>query len=399
MRDGGHLLNLNPYNLNPGLAKAVERLANKPSPKSRLSVYKHFEEGHLIIAVEEIPEEFSHSVNWQEDPENISINIKTSVAQNGKRYLLAFTDLRSLHKRFRSYHPYIIVSCRAALEQSILHGLNGLILNSGGPAAIISSSQAKRLLRKLSSASGIFHRDQISEVRNEGYWDVDFDRALEFAEVGDAKQAVELLKRTVARHPGFVSAHWHLALSHYDLGEYEEAIVEARIISQLKSSHSGIDLLLARCYFRKNDFEQALEYYLLAQKSDPENQAILEELATIYLRIQRYHEAILCYEELLKFSAQETVYLSLGEAQIQAELYEEAIISHKLAIELYPENAQLLLGLARSYALNGELKAAIGSLERAVELNVEILESLFADEEFLELHGHNEFRRLASFYQ
>ena len=79
--------------------------------------------------------------------------------------------------------------------------------------------------------------------------------------------------------------------------------------------------------------------------------------------------------------------------------YENAILYFRQSLEKNSKAEHVYYSLAASYALKGDIVAALLNLQKAVELNEE--NRIFAknDEDFTPLHGHREFSELTGWNQ
>ena len=376
---------LNPYNLNPELTRAVIGLSESPSPSSRLQFYTSLRQGHIIIAVEDIPEEL-RKTGIADPSSTLAINIKTSLLEDGRRFLLGFTDLQAIQNRYSSHQPYIIVSTLTALEQACCYGLSGLLINPAGPSAILTARQAKRIIDQ--------HNDR-GETRSK---EQDLESARQYRDVGDLKQAQEILERLVASYPAYFSAQYELAVTYAQLDCIDKALFQLETLLGATSDFEDAPLVYARLLMKVERFEEARDQLQAVNKDN--NQEIRDALlAECYLELSQPKEAAKLLEQLLSESGSEKYYVQLGRALLESKNFEEAIVHYRTGIELYPDSAELHHGLAKALSLNGHITDAIHAVEEAIQLNSELLRSIFEDEEFEQLHDSHDFRRLASYFQ
>ncbi len=192
---------------------------------------------------------------------------------------------------------------------------------------------------------------------------------------------------------------------------FEPHLVRARLLltaQRIKEAHGELSYVLTQkpdCYEAvllsgilkemsgKN--EEAMQLYLLlVGKSDKkwlrtdahhERDAVLG-LAGVYVRLQRYEDAIALYEQLLqKLPRSAMLWAQVGMAQSMLERTADAIRSYEKAVELSPGMGEFLGRLADLLRGAGRLDEAVARYERILEVVPSGPGHVFADVRLAEI--------------
>ena len=96
-----------------------------------------------------------------------------------------------------------------------------------------------------------------------------FDEANYDIGLNQWESAKEKLEQAIKSSPNFVKAHLFLANTYYQLGEFENAIVEYEYTQQQASFPFKTHHYIAKCYFETGAFDnaiQSLDIYLANEK-------------------------------------------------------------------------------------------------------------------------------------
>jgi tetratricopeptide (TPR) repeat protein len=104
----------------------------------------------------------------------------------------------------------------------------------------------------------------------------------ELRRAGALKEAVDVCRAGLARHPGYVSARVTLGRALLDLNDLDNADAELRLV--LKQSPDNLAAVRARAdiFRRRGDLDSALSYYRVAlglARNDPDLERVVDELS------------------------------------------------------------------------------------------------------------------------
>lgn len=189
-------------------------------------------------------------------------------------------------------------------------------------------------------------------------------------------------------------------------GQYDEAIASFEKCLTYKTDQDAVYYALSGLYLIKNQTQKSSEYIQKAADLDPKNKWYIQELAYMYFDQKNYPEAIRNFEKLLKLEPQNTEWLygyaetlskagktgdaikALDRMESQLGIQPELSIQkfklyldskqeskgvdelHK-ALQLYPQNTQLLGTLIDHYFRTRQESKAIALLEQLVSSDSE----------------------------
>lgn len=217
---------------------------------------------------------------------------------------------------------------------------------------------------------------------------------------GQLDEAISAYRLSIIHEPGNVNAHRRLAEIFTWRGSFREAADQYRELIQLREDNPLYHLNLGRVYDRMKDQKNAVIEYEAAIRLDPNNLEGHRELARIYLRGSQPAKAEQHYKEVLRIYSEDdiarnaliTLYVKqkryddlttfvkdwlerapddpqrhyrLGIVYEFKKEYGLAIDEYKIATELQPGNAKMLLALGRTYMKSGRISESREILEAA----------------------------------
>jgi len=126
-----------------------------------------------------------------------------------------------------------------------------------------------------------------------------FDRATDFARIGDGDQAVRLYREALALDPAYYEAHYNLAHELNARGRVDEAIEHWRSALRIYSGAAPAHYNLALAYRETGDIERAIHHMRQALATRPDSLNDRLQLAELLLSAGRIERATELYEEVL----------------------------------------------------------------------------------------------------
>ena len=111
-------------------------------------------------------------------------------------------------------------------------------------------------------------------------------------EAGDLPQTIEILTTLVGHQPDFGPAHLLLARSHYELGQWDEAIVGYKRVIELEPGVPIAYLDLGVALVEVGDLDSASGYFKKAVSMQPDDADAYYNIGAIFVRAGRVDEAI-----------------------------------------------------------------------------------------------------------
>jgi tetratricopeptide (TPR) repeat protein len=162
-----------------------------------------------------------------------------------------------------------------------------------------------------------------------------YQKALQFERAGDNEKAIEHLQRAIALHPRFTLALNHLGTIHHRLGKLDEA---------------------------EKAFSAAVEI-------EPESYELRLNYGVVLLKNKHYTAAEAQFQQALKIKDKPLAHLFRGKTLIHMGRYADAENELQIVIKVGgDETAMAYRFLGASYIERGELRLAVGALEKYLSL-------------------------------
>jgi tetratricopeptide (TPR) repeat protein len=146
------------------------------------------------------------------------------------------------------------------------------------------------------------------------------------------------------------------------------AIEQYREIHRLDPADHESALWLARLYRLKNDHDHAEEVLRGVLKSDPENEAAVEQLTQLLMDEGKNEEAIALLEGISAHSSSAAAFDLLGDAYTQAHQLEKAEQAYRKATEMDPSELSHQRGLGQTLMAEEKYADALGVYQKLSDL-------------------------------
>lgn len=160
---------------------------------------------------------------------------------------------------------------------------------------------------------------------------------------------------------------YHEGLRAYLKGDYTVAENKANSVISLNAKHDGALYLLSKVYYDQGRLDESAKFLLKAGDADPKNTYLLSEIAFMYSSLEKYNEAGLIFEKLIKSNPQEMPYYFGGiENYLQAKNYKSAIRIVSLQESIFGTTIETHLNRYKIFMAQDDLKKAIQELEAGI---------------------------------
>jgi tetratricopeptide (TPR) repeat protein len=166
-----------------------------------------------------------------------------------------------------------------------------------------------------------------------------------------------------------------LGESYYLEGKYTDALAELIKAEQFYSEDPTLHNDLGLVYKEKGEYEKALFHFKKSLKLKPQYPEVLNNMGTVYSLLERWDEAIACFDGARADLLYKTPYIALNnlglvyyekkEYNRSVQLYNEALKATPPFAKVY--RAGVHRGLGRTYMAMGNYKEALLSLEEAIK--------------------------------
>lgn len=182
------------------------------------------------------------------------------------------------------------------------------------------------------------------------------------------KEAIDILTSLNTNYPKWADPYYFLALAHLRQGEVELAQKACGEALQLSPANSRYHTIQSQIYLMKGESTKAGQEATTALKLDNRNFAAARLLAKALLQEKRFDEAIKLISKIRETVPDDIEMIgSLGLAYAGAKKTEEAKTTFSRLMELAPDNSKAL-AILTSLSAEGDVKAAIGIVEKQIQL-------------------------------
>lgn len=163
-------------------------------------------------------------------------------------------------------------------------------------------------------------------------------------------------------------SHYLKARAYEKQGDLGSAIIEYKKALEYDPSSITLKKSLAYCYLYNNEEELGLSILLPLAKTQ-KDAGLWRTIGDIYHKNKRYKIAIEAYKRGLEIKEDINLLYNLAEAYLFAKQIDNAILTYKSLITLFPQEEPALLSLGMLYDTKGDTKEAGLVYKRILEIN------------------------------
>jgi len=189
-----------------------------------------------------------------------------------------------------------------------------------------------------------------------------------YTATGRNTQAVAELQRALSLAPNSDDAYARLGDAHLASGQKVEAIAAYQAAIRANPYYWYNHNKLARGYLQTGDAEHALGEYKRVIELASDNPVGYENTAAVYIRQGNYVEAIPALEKAVAARSDGPNYSNLGTAYFFVKRYKDAVIAFEKAVQLSPNDEQVMGNLADAYRWAGSSELAQATYDKAIKL-------------------------------
>lgn len=193
----------------------------------------------------------------------------------------------------------------------------------------------------------------------------------------DAKKGLKALQNKAAHgiQPDLQPQIDHLIML-YSSGRLEDALIEAKRLSQAHPVIPFLHKFLADCYVGLGQLEAAAKSYKRALEIKPDQAEVFNKLGVTLNRLGQVGAAVRHFERALEIESNNAVaHNNLGLAYRKSNRLAAAVSSYKRALEIKPEYALAHNNLGSALAALDQWDEAVASFERAREIKPDYAEA------------------------
>jgi tetratricopeptide (TPR) repeat protein len=188
----------------------------------------------------------------------------------------------------------------------------------------------------------------------------------QYAITGDYSKAISAFDFAIVIDETFVGAYIEKAKIQETQKNYEQAINNYLITTELEDPTPFAFDRIAAIYERINKPRKALQFYLKAYDLDPSLEKTIIALALLHLNISEYSKSIIYIKKLLAINPKNPEYWKIyADANSRISFHKEAVFGYKTCLDLNKNTLEIYTSLADNYYHIGDYKTAITVLVKA----------------------------------
>lgn len=201
--------------------------------------------------------------------------------------------------------------------------------------------------------------------KNKKLFDIHFFNALKAKSLGDYEEALKHFDKCIKTDQKNPISFYESAIINSEKGNYEIAVEQIKTALKLDPQNRWYLLLYANTLFSKQDFYNSAMQYKKLLTLEPENQEIYFKLSDAYIYANDFKKAIAVYNEIEKKRGLDKT-LSIQKHRLYRQLNDikGAITELKNALNLFPDDAEVMEILCELYFLNDEKEKAFELFKR-----------------------------------
>ncbi|MBU3658458.1 MAG: tetratricopeptide repeat protein [Flavobacteriales bacterium] len=206
------------------------------------------------------------------------------------------------------------------------------------------------------------------EDRDEIFLDI----AMEFQNLNQFKEAIEVLKEAIRINPSNEGALYEIAYCYDRLGDYQQAInCYTSFIDENPYSFTAW-YNLGNAYSKSENFERSVWAYEYSILINPDFGPTHFNIGNAYLTMEKYHKALEHFHECIRLDGEDAMALCyIGEAHEQLNELDLAKHFYKRSLHLAPLLPEGWLGLGIVEDLMGNTREGIVMIHKALEYDPE----------------------------
>ncbi len=189
-----------------------------------------------------------------------------------------------------------------------------------------------------------------------------------YSMTGKNTLAVAELKRALELAPNSDEAYRNLGDAYKASGESDEAIAAYQKAVAANSYNWLNHIALGKAYFELGDNAKALLEFQKVTELATDNPLGYGDIGSVYLREGKWSEAIPHFQKALSIAPDSPTYSNLGTAYFFLKNYDQATKMYEKAVEVTPNDEQLLGNLGDSYRWSGHSDQATAAYGKAISL-------------------------------
>jgi len=189
-----------------------------------------------------------------------------------------------------------------------------------------------------------------------------------YSNTGKNAQAVAELKKALELAPNSDEAYRNLGDAYSRGGESEEGIAAYQKAVSANAYNWLNHIALGKAYLELGDSAKALPEFQKVTEIASDNPVGYMDIGSLYLREGKWSESIPQFQKALALAPDADTYSNLGTAYFFLKNYDQATKMYEKAVEMRPNDEELLGNLGDSYRWSGHSDQAATAYGKAISL-------------------------------
>ena len=189
----------------------------------------------------------------------------------------------------------------------------------------------------------------------------------------DAQKDLDHISKTIGKFVPGIYLQAVIAFQNNKLQEAEDLLLE---VVSIAPNHLPSQLLLGSIAYAQNELESADRYLSRYLQQDTKNLPAAKLLAAVKMKLNQPEKALDLLAQFESISETDAQFLVLrGSAYLQNREFDKGTAMLSRAVKLAPEVAEIQTQLALGQIASGDLNAAVGTLENAVDVDSKLMQA------------------------
>jgi tetratricopeptide (TPR) repeat protein len=262
-----------------------------------------------------------------------------------------------------------VLSNLGRLNEALAMLMQNEKLLGNDPEFLLTKASVHSQMRDSKSAIKYFER-ALKELDGEEKDEVYIDLSAEYQNLGNMKEAIQILKQAIVFNPNNEAAVHELAYC-YDLdNKIDDAIKCYQDYLDIEPYSFTTWYNLGNAFSKAENYKDALWAYDYCLIINEEFTSAYFNMGNVYLVRDEYHKAIECFERCIAIDGEDALALDyIAEAYEHLEEYDLAIDYYKRSIALQPDLPDPWLGMGIALDQLNRTKEGLPYLKKAVSLD------------------------------
>jgi len=193
-------------------------------------------------------------------------------------------------------------------------------------------------------------------------------KALYHSDKAEFYKTMICLQKALEIAPGCSQFEANLVVVLDTLGHEDEALALTNDLLVRNPDHANVINSRGHIYYKRGEYEKALQYFRASQKIKPENVSYTRNVGIVLSALKKYDEANDYFKKVIELDPKDkTALFEQGNICVEQNQLAQAIVNYNKAIESDPTYMDAYLNRGKSYRFLGQFDKALSDFEKVIE--------------------------------